>query len=200
MKKRMIAANEAIRLNPQLPFSYLLKSQALVTTLSLPPITKGEGREARLRWFGEAADALDEIPCKLDKRSEERELWTSQLEALRFLVRTQSKRGVDPDFPDTSEITARVLSKPEPQYTEEARRHQIVGTVILRAVFAADGKVKLILVIKALPRGLTERAVEAARRIKFTPATLNGRPVSNVYPTGIQLQSLLSQTRFRDLE
>ena len=31
---------------------------------------------------------------------------------------------------------ARVLSKPEPQYTEEARKNQITGTVVLRAVFS----------------------------------------------------------------
>jgi hypothetical protein len=34
---------------------------------------------------------------------------------------------------------ARILSKPEPQYTEEARKNQITGTVVLRAVFTFDG-------------------------------------------------------------
>jgi len=52
----------------------------------------------------------------------------------------------NPDDPDrvysSPQVTtrARVISKPEPQYTEEARRAQITGTVILRVVF--PGRVK----------------------------------------------------------
>ena len=41
-----------------------------------------------------------------------------------------------------------------------------------------DGHVKNILVVKGLPDGLTEKAVQAARQIKFTPAVKDGRPVS----------------------
>src|SRR5205807_61185 len=36
---------------------------------------------------------------------------------------------------------ARVLEKPEPTYTETARKNQITGTVVLRAVFSAIGSV-----------------------------------------------------------
>jgi TonB family protein len=73
---------------------------------------------------------------------------------------------------------ARVLSKPEPQYTEEARKNQVTGTVILRAVFSSTGQVTNISARAGLPYGLTERAIAAARQIKFTPATKDGRPVS----------------------
>lgn len=73
---------------------------------------------------------------------------------------------------------ARVLSKPEPQYTEEARKNQITGTVVLRAVFTSGGQVTNIRSISGLPYGLTERAIAAARQIRFTPATKDGRPVS----------------------
>jgi len=73
---------------------------------------------------------------------------------------------------------ARVLSKPEPQYTEEARKNQVTGTVVLRAVFTSGGQVSNIRAISGLPFGLTERAIAAARQIKFAPATKEGRPVS----------------------
>ncbi len=73
---------------------------------------------------------------------------------------------------------ARVLSKPEPQYTEEARKNQITGTVVLRAVFASSGQVSNIRAVSGLPFGLTERAIAAARQIRFTPATKDGHPVS----------------------
>ena len=73
---------------------------------------------------------------------------------------------------------ARVLSKPEPQYTEDARKNQITGTVVLRAVFTSGGQVTSIRAVSGLPYGLTERAIAAARQIRFTPATKDGRPVS----------------------
>lgn len=73
---------------------------------------------------------------------------------------------------------ARLLSKPEPQFTEEARRNQITGTVLLRAIFTSSGEVVQIRALQALPFGLTEKAIAAARAIKFVPAMKNGRPVS----------------------
>lgn len=76
------------------------------------------------------------------------------------------------------EQRARVLFKPEPTYTEEARRNQITGTVMLRVVFASNGDVVQIRAVHSLPFGLTERAITAARQIKFVPAVKGGRPVS----------------------
>jgi TonB family protein len=73
---------------------------------------------------------------------------------------------------------ARVISKPEPQYTEEARKNQITGTVVLRAVFTSSGQVTNISARSGLPYGLTERAIAAARQIKFIPAQKDGRAVS----------------------
>src|SRR5262245_15847049 len=73
---------------------------------------------------------------------------------------------------------ARVLSKPEPTYTEAARKNQITGTVILRAVFSSGGSVTNIHAVSGLPDGLTERAIAAAKQIRFVPATKDGRPVS----------------------
>jgi hypothetical protein len=73
---------------------------------------------------------------------------------------------------------ARVISKPEAGYTEEARKEAITGTVVLRAVFSLSGEVIGIRAIKTLPGGLTERAIAAARQIRFVPAIRDGRPVS----------------------
>ena len=73
---------------------------------------------------------------------------------------------------------ARVLSKPEPQYTEEARKKDITGTVVLRVVFSSSGEVTNIRAMQTLPAGLTEKAIAAARQIRFVPAKVYGRPVS----------------------
>ena len=73
---------------------------------------------------------------------------------------------------------ARVTFKPEPQYSEEARKNQITGSVVLSVVFSRSGEVTNIRAIKPLPDGLTERAIAAARRIQFLPATKDGHPVN----------------------
>src|SRR5215213_4452192 len=73
---------------------------------------------------------------------------------------------------------ARLISKPEPQYTEDARKNQITGTVVLKVVFASNGSVQNIRTVSGLPHGLTERAIAAARQIKFVPATKDGHQVS----------------------
>ncbi len=72
----------------------------------------------------------------------------------------------------------RVIAKPEPQYTEQARRDQVTGTVVLRVVFSSSGQVTNIQAVQKLGGGLTEKAIAAARQIRFLPAMRNGQPVS----------------------
>ena len=73
---------------------------------------------------------------------------------------------------------ARVISKPEPQYTEEARKAAITGTVILSVVFSRTGQVTNVRAVQTLCCGLTEKAIAAARSIRFIPAMRNGQVVS----------------------
>ena len=73
---------------------------------------------------------------------------------------------------------ASVKKKPEPGYTKDARKHGIEGTVVLRCIFASTGQVTNVHIVSGLPDGLTERAIEAAQKIKFKPATKDGHPVS----------------------
>ncbi len=71
-----------------------------------------------------------------------------------------------------------IITKPEPGFTEEARKNGVMGTVKLRLALRADGTVSDVSVIKGLPDGLTERAIQAAKRIQFIPAQRDGRNVS----------------------
>ncbi|HET7114326.1 MAG TPA: energy transducer TonB [Pyrinomonadaceae bacterium] len=71
-----------------------------------------------------------------------------------------------------------LLQKPEPSYTEQARQAQITGTVVLKCVFSANGSVVNIEVKESLMFGLTDRAIEAAKKIKFIPASKDGKFVS----------------------
>ena len=71
-----------------------------------------------------------------------------------------------------------VIMKPEPMYTEGARQNKVTGVIVLKVVFSSDGSVVNIRTIAALPYGLTDQAVEAARKIKFVPAVKEGKFVS----------------------
>jgi len=74
----------------------------------------------------------------------------------------------------------RILSKPDAGYTDEARRNNVSGQVVLHVLFGETGQVTRISVVSGLPFGLTERAIAAARQIEFEPAELDGKKVA--YP------------------
>lgn len=71
-----------------------------------------------------------------------------------------------------------IVARPEAVYTERARMDNIEGTVVLRGIFSSSGQVINLRVVSALPDGLTEGALEAARNLRFIPAVKNGKYVS----------------------
>ena len=79
-----------------------------------------------------------------------------------------------------NEVTKKavITFKPEPSFTETARRFEVTGVVRLRAVLYKTGEIKNVSVIKSLPHGLTEKSVDAAKRIRFEPARKDGQAVS----------------------
>lgn len=80
---------------------------------------------------------------------------------------------------DTLCATApRAISTPNPNYTDEARRKNIQGTVTLAVIVDANGNVKKAEVSKSLDPGLDEQAIEAVKRWTFHPAESNGKPVA----------------------
>lgn len=71
-----------------------------------------------------------------------------------------------------------ILARPVPGYTEEARRAQVEGAVKLSVVLNANGTVSDITVARALGYGLDQKAIEAARELRFVPAQKDGHTVS----------------------
>jgi TonB family protein len=65
----------------------------------------------------------------------------------------------------------------KPDYTEEARRRNIRGDVLLEIVVKRDGTVTNVHVLRGLGYGLDERAVDAVKQWSFNPATRKGVPV-----------------------
>jgi TonB family protein len=68
----------------------------------------------------------------------------------------------------------RILEKAQPSLPENYGNLDIQGAVRLRVTFLANGKVGEISSVSSLPYGLTENAVEAAKKIKFEPARKEG--------------------------
>jgi protein TonB len=73
------------------------------------------------------------------------------------------------------------ISRIEPTYTEVARKARIEGIVIIEAIIDRNGNVTDARVLKPLPLGLDAAALEAVKRWKFKPGTLNGQPVPVIY-------------------
>lgn len=71
-----------------------------------------------------------------------------------------------------------IVSKPQPRYTDKARLNQTEGKVILVIEFKKNGKIGKIEIVSGLSDGLNEKAVEAAKEIRFLPEMKNGKPKS----------------------
>jgi TonB family protein len=74
-----------------------------------------------------------------------------------------------------------VINRVEPAYTAEALASRISGIVIVEAIIDRTGHVSNVEVLKPLPFGLDQAAVDAVRKWTFRPATLNGDPVDVIF-------------------
>ena len=81
-----------------------------------------------------------------------------------------------------------ILYKPRPEYTQEGRKRQIEGEVLLEALFSAKGELQVLRVIRGLGYGLDETALAAARAIRFRPALHRGLPIDSVATVRITFQ------------
>jgi TonB family protein len=83
-----------------------------------------------------------------------------------------------PVYKPGGEVTPPALEfQVDPQYSEQARRQRVQGTVLLSIEVWPDGRAHRIRVQRGLGLGLDEKAVEAVRKWHFLPGTRNGAPV-----------------------
>lgn len=72
-----------------------------------------------------------------------------------------------------------VTAKPNPAYTDEARRLRIEGEVVMEVMFPKTGKPQVLRMIEQLGHGLDESALTAVTKIQFKPAQQAGTPVDS---------------------
>jgi TonB family protein len=81
--------------------------------------------------------------------------------------------------PKTGRVYPRAIYRPDPEYTDKARKKKISGTVVLSLTVGTDGRAHDIKVSKPLGYGLDENAVKAVQSWKWEPALEEGTPIES---------------------
>jgi protein TonB len=97
-------------------------------------------------------------------------------------------RGIGPGDGDLPGITAhprpghsisapQLISKVEPEFSEEARKAKYSGVVVLQIEVDTNGKARRVRVVQSPGLGLDKKAVDAVLQWLFKPGYQDGRPV-----------------------
>jgi periplasmic protein TonB len=96
--------------------------------------------------------------------------------------------GGGPYRPGSGITAPSLVHEVKPDYTEEARRRSLAGDVVLEIVVRSDGRVGAVRVRQGLGAGLDQRAVEAVRQWRFTPARRLGSPVDVLVEVAVEFR------------
>jgi TonB family protein len=96
--------------------------------------------------------------------------------------------GGGPFLPGTGIDPPTLLREVKPLYTDEARRRSLEGNVTLEIVVRRDGTVSDLRVLRSLGAGLDERAIEAVRQWRFSPAHRQGAPVDVIAQVSVEFR------------
>ena len=96
--------------------------------------------------------------------------------------------GGGPYRPGSGVEPPRLLREVKANFTDEARRANISGEVELEITVRRDGTVGDVRVVRGLPGGLNETAIEAVRQWRFAPARLKGTPVDVIVEVGVEFK------------
>jgi len=156
---------EALRDDPQEPYWH----QALAKALEDKGDLQGALEEYRV--------ASQQSPLDGGLRSKYEELqWKLQPNADNKPARTTTSRA-EPFKPGAGVTAPTPTYKPEPPYSEKARKAKYQGWTVLWLVVDAEGNVAEARVVKPLGVGLDEQALETVRTWKFKPAKRGGVPI-----------------------
>lgn len=91
---------------------------------------------------------------------------------------TPAPRQCSVPFSKEIDANARVLAKPEPNFSRHDRERYRGTAITLRATFCGSGHVTDIVVTGSVSTTADAAAIEAAKLIQFTPAKKDGKNVS----------------------
>lgn len=96
--------------------------------------------------------------------------------------------GGGPYRPGSGVEPPRLLKEVRANYTDEARRANITGEVVLEIVVRRDGGVGDVKILQRLGSGLDQKAVDAVRQWRFSPARMKGVPVDVVVEVSVEFK------------
>jgi protein TonB len=96
--------------------------------------------------------------------------------------------GGGPYRPGSGITAPTLVHEVKPDYTEEGRRRSLTGDVVLEIVVRSDGRVGTVRILQGLGAGLDQRAVEAVRQWRFSPARRQGTPVDVMVEVAVEFR------------
>jgi len=96
--------------------------------------------------------------------------------------------GGGPYRPGSGIEPPRLLREVKADYTEEARQRGIRGDVVLEIVVRRDGSVGDVKILQGLAGGLNDRAVQAVRQWRFSPAHRQGAAVDVIVEVAVEFK------------
>jgi tetratricopeptide (TPR) repeat protein len=183
-EKALEKAEAALQKDSKYQFAYITKHFAL---LALDRKTDAlRNLEQLVQIIGQNSiwdTELEYLRAKLENRSvqiQQKPLEKQSVESKNPIQKMGNGigNGKEPNLQSSNSSPLQILTKPQPRFTEYARKSGVSGVVQLQVTFSANGAITAIRFLNYLPFGLTEQAIEAARQIKFAPMVKNGVPVS----------------------
>ncbi|MEP6925322.1 MAG: tetratricopeptide repeat protein [Pyrinomonadaceae bacterium] len=181
------AAGKAIALDPNFAPAYLLKAEASIynsvkfTDLPDPVEQKSHFTNAIL-----ILQSYPNLSASTPDANGVRDMIDGYTAFADYYDRVEKRKNApdpltdeNPAANNPNEKRLQILSKPRANYTEDARKNLVSGTIRILVLFSKTGKITAI-PITGLPYGLTGQALQAARQIKFVPMQKDGQPVSTV--------------------
>jgi protein TonB len=96
--------------------------------------------------------------------------------------------GGGPYRPGSGITPPSILFEKKADYTEEARRRNLEGEVVLEIIVRRDGSVGDVKLINGLGSGLNDRAIAAVRQWRFSPAKRLGTPVDVIVEVAVEFK------------
>jgi protein TonB len=96
--------------------------------------------------------------------------------------------GGGPFRPGSGIEPPRLLHEVKPNYTEDARLRRLEGEVVMEIVVRRDGSVGDLRIIRGLGGGLNDRAAQAVRQWRFSPARRLASPVDVIVEVSVEFK------------
>ena len=86
-------------------------------------------------------------------------------------------------------VPPRLVKQVRPHYSAEALRQRIQGIAIVELIVERDGRVSGGRILKPLPSGLNEKAIEAVRQWRYKPGRdAQGRAVRTIVNVSVRFE------------